>query len=62
MNVRYAAVALAIQLIPGHFTSAQDYLEPEAGILNTPRGRSRGQSGRPTRTPCAVSSSRLGRD
>ncbi len=36
MNARYAVVVLAMQLIPGPSTSAQDHLAPEAGILNTP--------------------------
>lgn len=36
MIARYAAVVLAMQFIPGPFASAQDHLEPEAGILNAP--------------------------
>jgi hypothetical protein len=36
MNVRNAIVILAMPWIPGPSASAQDHLEPEAGILNTP--------------------------
>src|ERR1700722_8498605 len=36
MIARYAVLVVAMQLILGPSASAQDHLEPEAGILNTP--------------------------
>jgi len=36
MVARIVVVVLTVQLISGPSASAQDHLEPEAGILNTP--------------------------